>query len=208
MIAENFSGGPVGIETIAAALGEARDAIEEIVEPYLMQQGFVQRTPRGRLLTGAAYGHLGLPPPPRDPAQIGLFSDDKRHMSVAEPQSGLGHFDGKMHILPLRVYYEDTDLSGVVYHANYLRYMERGRTEFFRLAGVTKMADLDSAEPTAWAIREVRRSLSSPGRLDDPLDGADRACPPSPARASQRSRRSMPAELCWSKGGSKPASSR
>ena len=59
LIAENFGGGPVGIETIAAALGEARDAIEEIVEPYLMQQGFVQRTPRGRVLTGAAYGHLG-----------------------------------------------------------------------------------------------------------------------------------------------------
>ena len=53
LIAENFGGGPVGIETIAAALGEARDAIEEIVEPYLMQQGFVQRTPRGRMLTGA-----------------------------------------------------------------------------------------------------------------------------------------------------------
>jgi len=74
LIAENFGGGPVGIETIAAALGEARDAIEEIVEPYLMQQGFVQRTPRGRLLTGAAYGHLGLAAPPRDPAQMGLFS--------------------------------------------------------------------------------------------------------------------------------------
>ena len=76
LIAENFGGGPVGIETIAAALGEARDAIEEIVEPYLMQQGFVQRTPRGRLITGQAYGHLGLAAPPRDPAQIGLFSDD------------------------------------------------------------------------------------------------------------------------------------
>src|SRR5580698_8419356 len=76
LIAENFSGGPVGIETIAAALGEARDAIEEIVEPYLMQQGFVQRTPRGRLLTGAAYGHLGLAAPPRDPAQPALFSDE------------------------------------------------------------------------------------------------------------------------------------
>ncbi len=50
--------------------------------------------------------------------------------------AGLGHFDGKTHVLPLRVYYEDTDLSGVVYHANYLRYMERGRTEFFRSAGV------------------------------------------------------------------------
>jgi Holliday junction DNA helicase RuvB len=76
LIAENFGGGPVGIETIAAALGEARDAIEEIVEPYLMQQGFVQRTPRGRLLTGAAYGHLGLAQPAQSPAQIGLFPDE------------------------------------------------------------------------------------------------------------------------------------
>jgi Holliday junction DNA helicase RuvB len=76
LIAESFSGGPVGIETIAAALGESRDAIEEIVEPFLMQQGFVQRTPRGRMLAGAAYAHLGLPQPARDPAQIALFSED------------------------------------------------------------------------------------------------------------------------------------
>jgi holliday junction DNA helicase RuvB len=76
LIAENFGGGPVGIETIAAALGESRDAIEEIVEPYLMQQGFVQRTPRGRVLASAAYGHLGLPAPAQVPAQTGLFSDE------------------------------------------------------------------------------------------------------------------------------------
>jgi Holliday junction DNA helicase RuvB len=76
LIAENFGGGPVGIETIAAALGEPRDAIEEIVEPYLMQQGFVQRTPRGRVLAGAAYGHLGLAAPSSRPAQTGLFADD------------------------------------------------------------------------------------------------------------------------------------
>src|SRR5580693_2631134 len=76
LIAESFGGGPVGIETIAAALGEARDAIEEIVEPFLLQQGFVQRTPRGRVLTGAAFGHLGLPQPPRDPAQFGLFGEE------------------------------------------------------------------------------------------------------------------------------------
>jgi len=75
LIAESFSGGPVGVETIAAALGEARDAIEEIVEPFLMQQGFVQRTPRGRLLTGQAFAHLGLPAPTRDPAQFALFSE-------------------------------------------------------------------------------------------------------------------------------------
>jgi Holliday junction DNA helicase RuvB len=77
LVAESFSGGPVGIETIAAALGEARDAIEEVVEPYLMQLGFVQRTPRGRLLTGSAYAHIGLTAPPRDPAQIGLFGKDE-----------------------------------------------------------------------------------------------------------------------------------
>lgn len=77
LIAEGFSGGPVGIETIAAALGEARDAIEEIVEPYLIQQSFVQRTPRGRVLTGAAYAHIGLPPPQRSSAQETLFSDDE-----------------------------------------------------------------------------------------------------------------------------------
>jgi Holliday junction DNA helicase RuvB len=76
LIAESFSGGPVGIETIAAALGEPRDALEEIVEPYLMQLGFVQRTPRGRLLTSAAYGHLGLTAPPRDPARFGLFKGE------------------------------------------------------------------------------------------------------------------------------------
>jgi len=76
LIAETFGGGPVGIETLAAALGEARDAIEEIVEPFLMQQGLVQRTPRGRVLAGAAYGHLGLPQPPSSPAQPALFASD------------------------------------------------------------------------------------------------------------------------------------
>jgi Holliday junction DNA helicase RuvB len=77
LIADSFGGGPVGIETIAAALGEARDAIEEIVEPFLLQQGFVQRTPRGRVLSGAAFAHLGLPTPPRDPSQFALFNGEE-----------------------------------------------------------------------------------------------------------------------------------
>jgi holliday junction DNA helicase RuvB len=72
-IAEKFGGGPVGVETVAASLSEGRDAIEEIIEPYLMQQGFVQRTPRGRLLTSHAFKHLGLPEPVREPNQFGLF---------------------------------------------------------------------------------------------------------------------------------------
>ncbi len=73
MIAENFGGGPVGIETIAAALSEPRDAIEDIIEPYLLQQGFLQRTPRGRLLTANAFRHLGMAEPKREGAQFGLF---------------------------------------------------------------------------------------------------------------------------------------
>jgi len=77
MIARNFGGGPVGIETIAAGLSEPRDAIEDIIEPFLIQKGFLQRTPRGRLLTSAAFKHLGLAEPARDPAQFGLFGGDE-----------------------------------------------------------------------------------------------------------------------------------
>jgi Holliday junction DNA helicase RuvB len=75
-IAVGFGGGPVGVETIAAALSEPRDAIEEIIEPYLIQQGFVQRTPRGRLLTSHAFKHLGLAEPPREAAQANLFEEE------------------------------------------------------------------------------------------------------------------------------------
>lgn len=77
MIAHNFGGGPVGIETIAAGLSEPRDAIEDIIEPYLIQQGFIQRTPRGRVLTANAWKHLGMEAP-KDLAQqqIALFQDE------------------------------------------------------------------------------------------------------------------------------------
>jgi holliday junction DNA helicase RuvB len=75
-IALGYSGGPVGVETIAAALSEPRDAIEEIIEPYLIQQGFVQRTPRGRALTSNAFKHLGLTEPAREVIQAGLFEED------------------------------------------------------------------------------------------------------------------------------------
>jgi Holliday junction DNA helicase RuvB len=76
VIALNYGGGPVGVETIAAALSEPRDAIEDIIEPFLIQKGFVQRTPRGRLLTGHAFRHLGLAEPTRDPGQFGLFASE------------------------------------------------------------------------------------------------------------------------------------
>jgi len=73
-IAESYGGGPVGVDTIAAALSEPRDAIEDIIEPFLIQKGMVQRTPRGRLLTSHAFRHLGLAEPQRDPSQFGLFA--------------------------------------------------------------------------------------------------------------------------------------
>jgi Holliday junction DNA helicase RuvB len=77
MIASSFGGGPVGIETIAAALSEPRDAIEDIIEPYLIQKGFLQRTPRGRVLTPHAFKHLGIPEPTREnTTQFGLFNGD------------------------------------------------------------------------------------------------------------------------------------
>jgi len=74
IIAESFGGGPVGVETLAASLSEPRDAIEDIIEPFLIQQGLLQRTPRGRMLTPQAFRHMGLAEPPR-PAQFGLFAN-------------------------------------------------------------------------------------------------------------------------------------
>jgi Holliday junction DNA helicase RuvB len=73
-IGENYAGGPVGVETIAAALGEERDVIEEVIEPYLIQEGFVQRTPRGRMLTPAAFRHVGLSIPAALQPQLDLLA--------------------------------------------------------------------------------------------------------------------------------------
>ncbi|KAB6717647.1 MULTISPECIES: Holliday junction branch migration DNA helicase RuvB [Roseobacteraceae] len=72
LIAENYQGGPVGVETLAAALSESRDAIEDVIEPYLLQQGLIQRTPRGRMLTQKSWHHLGMPAP-KGPDQPELF---------------------------------------------------------------------------------------------------------------------------------------
>jgi Holliday junction DNA helicase RuvB len=71
---ENYGGGPVGVETMAAAIAEARDAVEDVIEPYLLQQGFIQRTPRGRMAAAKAYAHLGLAAPPKS-GQQGLFEE-------------------------------------------------------------------------------------------------------------------------------------
>nr|WP_284369172.1 Holliday junction branch migration DNA helicase RuvB [Algimonas porphyrae] len=74
-LCEMFGGGPVGVETLGAALAEARDALEDVVEPYLIQQGFLMRTPRGRVATPRAYAHIGLPAPATVPTGD-LFDSD------------------------------------------------------------------------------------------------------------------------------------
>lgn len=87
---------------------------------------------------------------------------------MSEPT--MGRFDGKMHILPVRVYYEDTDVSGIVYHANYLRFLERGRSEALRLAGVHHMVMMSGEEPVAWTIRRIEIDYARPAKLDDALE--------------------------------------
>ena len=88
-------------------------------------------------------------------------------MSDLEPASG--RFDGKAHLLPVRVYYEDTDFTGVVYHANYLRYFERGRSEFLRLTGVshTELRAMD--QPMAFVVVHMSIDFRKAARIDDAL---------------------------------------
>ena len=75
-IARNYGGGPVGVDTISAVLSEERDAIEEVIEPYLLQSGLLQRTPRGRVLTANAWRHLGLAVPGRLQEQLDLLAEE------------------------------------------------------------------------------------------------------------------------------------
>ncbi len=75
VILEKFQGGPVGVETICASVSEERDTVEDVYEPFLIQRGFLKRTPRGRVATPAAFRHLGLPPPKRTPGQESLFGE-------------------------------------------------------------------------------------------------------------------------------------
>ena len=84
-----------------------------------------------------------------------------------EPSAG--RFEGRTHILPVRIYYEDTDFSGLVYHANYLRYFERGRSDYLRLAGVHHSELLAAENPTAFAVNKITLDFLKPARIDDAL---------------------------------------
>ena len=80
-----------------------------------------------------------------------------------------GEFHGREHRLPIRVYYEDTDFTGVVYHANYLRYLERGRSDFLRLAAVSHTELLERHDPAAFAVVRMTLEFKRPARVDDAL---------------------------------------
>lgn len=80
-----------------------------------------------------------------------------------------GRFEGREHILPVRVYYEDTDFTGVVYHANYVRYFERGRSDFLRLAGVSHTDLLERHDPAAFVVTRMEIDFRRPAKIDDAL---------------------------------------
>ena len=76
-IAQHYGGGPVGVETLAAALAEERDTIEDVIEPFLIQQGLLQRTPRGRVISDAGFRQMGLKAPHRDVTQFNLLEKEE-----------------------------------------------------------------------------------------------------------------------------------
>ncbi|MBU1345766.1 MAG: YbgC/FadM family acyl-CoA thioesterase [Alphaproteobacteria bacterium] len=80
-----------------------------------------------------------------------------------------GRFEGRDHLLPVRVYYEDTDFTGLVYHANYVRYFERGRSDFLRLAGIGHAQLLEIDPPLAFVIAEMKLTFLKPARIDEAL---------------------------------------
>ena len=165
-ILDKFDGGPVGVDNLAAAISEERDTIEDVLEPYLIQQGYLQRTPRGRIATLLAYRHFGLAPP-ASPASCSPNEGRRRN-----PSSGTSD-----------VYYEDTDAGGVVYYANYLKV---SRTERTAQSGRRRHASDERQRPYTtrfvaarrpWALRTGIGVLESARRLHVDDDGRHQRAP-------------------------------
>jgi acyl-CoA thioester hydrolase len=89
--------------------------------------------------------------------------------SDSGPEPAGGWIEQQTHFFPVRVYYEDTDFSGFVYHASYLKFMERGRSEFLRMCGLGHRNLLDAAEPLFWTVRGISIRYARPARVEDPL---------------------------------------
>jgi acyl-CoA thioester hydrolase len=96
-----------------------------------------------------------------------MMSPDPIIGPAREPTGGW--FEGRIHVFPVRVYYEDTDFSGLVYHANYLRFMERGRSEFLRISGAGHQTILNAQEPLVWAVRRMSIDFARPARMEEAL---------------------------------------
>lgn len=111
----------------------------------------------------------------KPPTQFPTQPPDQVSDQISDPVSDQisdqisGQFVGGVHHLPVRIYYEDTDFSGVVYHGAYLKFMERGRTEFLRLSGVGHADLLRSAPPTAFAVRRMQIEFERAAKIDDAL---------------------------------------
>jgi acyl-CoA thioester hydrolase len=88
---------------------------------------------------------------------------------MSDDAPNAGRFAGRIHHLPVRVYYEDTDFSGIVYHANYLRFFERGRSDFLRVAGIHHNELAVAADPTAFAVNKMELEFLKSARIDDAL---------------------------------------
>jgi acyl-CoA thioester hydrolase len=86
-----------------------------------------------------------------------------------QPLPTSGHFVGRVHVLPVRIYYEDTDMTGIVYHANYLKYFERGRSDFLRSVGIHHAELLERDPPLAFAITSIDTAYKMAARIDDCL---------------------------------------
>ena len=159
-IAENYGGGPVGVETLAAALAEQRDTIEDVIEPYLIQQGLLQRTPRGRMLAGAPGGISACRS--RPPRHRIRRRRNSRCESTMPTDPGRRHARRCAHHFAVRVYYEDTDAAGIVYHANYLQFAERARTEMLRERGLAQ-SQLREELGIFFVVAPLRRRLPGAG---------------------------------------------
>ena len=105
----------------------------------------------------------------RDRTGYGVCTTHEVSVTAISDQPTAGRFEGRDHLLPVRVYYEDTDFTGLVYHANYVRYFERGRSDFLRAIGVGHADLLEEAEPLAFVVSELNIKYLKPARIDDAL---------------------------------------
>ena len=171
-IIDKFDGGPVGVDNLAAAIGEERDTIEDVLEPYLIQQGFLQRTPRGRVATVAAYRHFGLAQPKtagtpelwgdagwldciagevRTRTRSGDLGSATRTLSLARARLLRRHRRGRRRLL--------RELS---------QFMERARSEWLRAEGF-EQTELANAHRVAFVVRSAAIDYLEPARFNDSL---------------------------------------